>query len=78
MNGGKLVTADAAAQNFIAPGLGVELPLTCFVDEWNGKRPVVVVNDKGPCAVALHLDNVLGIIGGHKILPNVAVGHGIA
>ena len=78
MNGGKLVAADAAAQDFIEPGLGVELPLTCFVDEWNGKRPVVVANDKGLCAVALHLDGVLGIIGGHKILPNVAVGHGIA
>ena len=42
----KLVAADAAAHS-IEPGLGVDSPLTCFVDEWNGKRPVVVANDKG-------------------------------
>ena len=78
LNGGKLVAADAAAQDFIETGLGVELPLTCFVDEGNGKRPVVIANDEGPGSVSFHLDGVLGVIGRNKVLPNITIRHWIA
>src|SRR5512134_4013022 len=75
---GKFVTADAPTQYFIEAGLGIELPLTAFIDERNWKGPVLVANEKCLGAVAFHLNGVLDIIGAHKVSSNIAVSHGIA
>lgn len=75
---GELVATDASAQYFIEAGLAIELPLTTFVDERNWKGPIIVANKKGLGAIAFHLNGVLGFVGGYKILPNLAIGYGIA
>jgi hypothetical protein len=71
---GKFVATDASAQYFIEAGLGIELPLTALVDERNWKGPIIVANEQGLGAIAFHLNGVLGVVGGHKILPNTATG----
>jgi len=46
LDGGKLVAADAAIEDFQTPGVGVELPRAILADQRNGERKVVVPKEE--------------------------------
>src|SRR4029077_4797321 len=43
-NGVQFVGADTPIQNFLAPGLGIEVPLALLLHDWNRKRKIIVSN----------------------------------
>ena len=73
LNGGKLIAADAPAQDLIEPGPGVEAPFLVLAHERDGERPVIVADDERRLVFALVLNRVLLVVGGDKILARPVV-----
>src|SRR5262249_41371504 len=74
----QVVAADAAEQDFVAAGRGVELPAAVLAHQRDRERPVLVADDELGLVSALRHHPVLGIVGVEHALARVGVSDVVA
>src|SRR5579871_3742703 len=68
----ELVAADAAIENLLAPLVGIEFPAGLGMDQRDREREIVGADDQRRL-LAVNLDRVLGVIGGHELVARCGI-----
>src|SRR5262249_61286577 len=69
----QFILADAAEEDFLQAGFGIEAPAVAFLHQRHRERPILLADNQGGVVVVLGFDLMLGVIGFDELVALVSV-----